>query len=68
MTDELSDVCGTEVVKVRDKAKIPYELLCIECLTELNFTGHDTGEFMVFICPLCKKLIGVKKLEDKEGT
>jgi DNA-directed RNA polymerase subunit RPC12/RpoP len=41
--------------------KIPYELLCLKCLRRLEWTGFDSGDYLVFRCPECGFLVGVKK-------
>jgi phage FluMu protein Com len=46
------------------KGKIPYELLCFKCVKKLEWTGFDSGEYLVFKCPECNFLVGVKKAEE----
>jgi DNA-directed RNA polymerase subunit RPC12/RpoP len=41
--------------------KVPYELICFKCLKRLEWTGFDSGDYLVFKCPGCGFLIGVKK-------
>jgi uncharacterized ubiquitin-like protein YukD len=41
-------------------SKIPFELFCFNCLTHLEWTGHDSGEYLVYRCPKCGYMLGVK--------
>ena len=45
--------------------KIPYELICYPCGGEvLEWTGLDSDQYLLFQCPKCKRMIGVKKPEE----
>jgi DNA-directed RNA polymerase subunit RPC12/RpoP len=43
------------------KGKIPCELLCFKCLRKLEWTGADSGDYLVFRCPECGLLVGVRE-------
>ena len=43
--------------------KIPYILKCFKCLRELELTEFDSGEYLIFRCPSCGMLVGVKRYE-----
>jgi phage FluMu protein Com len=47
--------------------KIPIELFCFNCLTYLEWTGCDTGEYLVYKCPKCNYLLGVKIKTIQQG-
>lgn len=41
-------------------SKIPIELFCFNCLTYLEWTGYDSGDYHVYRCPKCGYMLGVK--------
>jgi DNA-directed RNA polymerase subunit RPC12/RpoP len=43
------------------KGKIPCELLCFKCLRRLEWTGANSGDYLVFRCPECGFLVGVRR-------
>jgi len=47
----------------RAARKIPYDLLCLECATPLELTSFDPRERLVFRCPRCGRLVGVRRVE-----
>jgi len=41
-------------------SKIPVELFCLRCLTHLEWTGYDSGDYLVYKCSKCGYMLGVK--------
>jgi hypothetical protein len=45
-------------------SKIPYKLFCFKCLKYLEWTEMDSGDMLLFKCPSCGYLLGVKKEQE----
>ena len=54
------------MVSAMPEYKIPYELYCFKCKKAFEWTGYNSGDYMLFQCPKCHYVIGVKELKRKK--